>query len=177
MSGQNNLSVLDKMHIQELFMDETLVSSLVKRDHAGKLDEIAKNIRIGDDGMIEISFGNWHWLSKLLNDIKRISFSDFAFSVALNISGQSNNKNEIMFNGLSKEIIGGAILKQNYSYVVDCLFDAARYGYDGVNRSKYIEINKSPKQNSSRNINNDEMLGDILLNSGEKAGRLYLRRS
>lgn len=172
--SKGHLTVLDKMHIQEILMDESIRSMLLKNDDDEKPLDVAKKVQIDDDGTVRFCFGNFIWWSKLIGDIKEIPFLNFVLLVAKQLSGQNKNRNDGMWKAISRDLLENAIINNKYSYCVDALFDVCRLGYDGINRSSFI-TNQSSSSNN-RKVGNAN-IGDVILNSGERLGTIHLRYS
>lgn len=169
---KGHLTVLDKMHIQEILMDETIKSILLKSDDDDKPLDVAKKIQIDDDGTIRFCFSNFIWWSKLVNDIKEISFLNFVLLVAKQLSGQNKNRDIGMWKAISQDLLEKAVMSNEYSYCVDALFDICRLGYDGINHSKFTTtIDNNERFKPSKDMN----LGNIMLNSGESIGTVHIR--
>lgn len=90
--------------------------------------ESYKILDVNKDGSLTLGKRSWRWYNSLFNLEKTISFKDFAFSVFRALVGMADNynKNDIL-RGLSEEIIAKAVLEENYDFVVDRLFDVARF--------------------------------------------------
>lgn len=171
--NKGHLTALDKMHIQEILMDPSIKSILLKSDDDERPSEVAKIVQIDDDGTVRFCFGSYVWWSKLFGDYIEIPFLNFVLLVAKQLSGQQNNRNNGMWKAISQDLMERAVMQNEYSYCIDALFDVCRLGYNGVNQSKFTtsqnnNINYQPKQCNVE-------VGDIILNSGETLGRVCLK--
>lgn len=164
------LGHFDKCHMEEILSDKTLLASLLMDG------EVARSISIDMDGTITIERTRCRWLNWLFRDRRRISFLDFAFKVSNALSGQQNNRNEIIFDGIVDVIKdmnrNGHMRENDIRYVVDALYDTMRLGWNGERKSTYTEV-RSQSGNRHKDKRRDEFdvgHGRILLNSGESFG-------
>ena len=93
--------------------------------------EAYKILDINEDGTLTLGKRSVRWWNRLFNLEKTISFKDFAFSVLSALVGMANNlhRNDIL-QGLSQELIAKAVLEKKYDFVVDRLFDTARFAVE-----------------------------------------------
>ena len=153
--------------LRVLLKDEELSSILLLKG------EIAKNIKINDDGSITIGRAKNHWWNCLFNDTREMTFIEVAFMLAKKMAGNKANSNKLIFKGLSKEIIDNAILEHNdLDYVVDALFATAMFGFDGKYKSRYLGVNDTSTRESGgiRNIAHGTI--PFVLNSGQTLGNV-----
>lgn len=116
----------------ELLLMEPKIAESVFTDVEHR--EIYKILDINEDGTLTLGKRSMRWWNKLFGLEKTISFKDFAFNAFKALVGMASNlnKNKIL-QGLSKEIISKAVLENKYDFVVDRLYDCARFGIeDGV---------------------------------------------
>lgn len=93
--------------------------------------EAYKILDINQDGTLTLGKRSVRWWNKLFNLEKTISFRDFAFSVLRALVGMANNLNKnTILQGLSRELIAKAVLEKKYDFVVDRLFDVARFAVE-----------------------------------------------
>lgn len=93
--------------------------------------EIYKILDINQDGTLTLGKRSVRWWNRLFNLERTISFKDFSFSVLRALVGMADNLNKnTILNGLSQELIAKAVLKEDYDWVVDRLFDAARFAVE-----------------------------------------------
>jgi len=90
--------------------------------------EAYKILDINEDGTLTLGKRSVRWWNRVFNMEKTISFKDFAFSVLRALVGMADNvnKNDIL-KGLSQELIAKAVLENKFDFVVDRLFDVARF--------------------------------------------------
>jgi len=137
----NRLTQADALIVRYLLEDPLIRSVLV--DNSKK--EVFKRIDINTDGSITLGKTSIKWWNRLLNDEKNISFNEFALKVTDKISGQKNNTNEKLLNGLLEVIAKKGIKNQDYSYVIDQLLIAAKFGMDGPLKCKCMDLNNNDR--------------------------------
>lgn len=120
------LTALNVKHMEELLM-EPKIAEAVFVDIENR--ETYKNVVINEDGTLTLGKRSLRWWNRLFGLEKTISFKDFAFNVLRALVGMANNldKNTIL-RGLSRELIAKAVLEKKYDFVVERLYDVARYG-------------------------------------------------
>ena len=170
--SKGRLTVLDKMHIQEILMDDTIRCMLLKEGEDDKPLDVAKKVQVDDDGTVRFCFGTFIWWSKLVGDVKEIPFLNFVLLVAKQLSGQNKNRNNEMWKAISQDLLEKAVMKNEYSYCIDALFDVCRLGYNGINQSRFTTSREPDKK--SLNLH-DVSMGDVLLNSGESLGTIHIK--
>lgn len=149
--------------LRVLLKDDNLNSVLLMNG------EVARNIKIKDDGSIEIGRTKAHWWNLFFNDIRRMTFIEVAFALAKVMAGNKANSNEVIFKGLSNEIIENAIQRDDLDYVVDALFATAMFGFDGKYKSRYLNINdNSTRKSGDRETRKGKV--PFILNSGQYLG-------
>ena len=150
--------------IQLLLMDPVINGQLI--DKAAK--EIYSTV-IVDRITGDIVFGKtrWTWLNHFITDEKKISFIDFAMKTVAALSGQQANYDERILNALSHEVITKAVMEGNFTFIVNRLFDACRYG----NKSSTRSVSQPPlTDNVKRGIRLGNKVYDVTLNSGDLLG-------
>ena len=119
------LTDLSQKYIELLLMDpkiaEAVFMNVDKRESYKILD-------VNEDGSLTLGKRSWRWYNSLFDLEKTISFKDFAFSVFKALVGMADNYNKSgILKGLSKELIAKAVLEEKYDFVVERLFDVARF--------------------------------------------------
>lgn len=172
MKGQ--LTHWDCLHIEEILSDPILLK-------IWQMDgDKAKYVTVSMDGKITFGRTKYSWLNWIFKDTKEISFTDFAFKVANALAGQSKNRNEAIFKGISEVVLRKAIADNDYSYVVDALFDTFRYGWEGAaSGSRFIDMRVIPKDLPSYEERKPQrrgsyQVGEVRLNSGESLGKIEI---
>jgi hypothetical protein len=128
--------------------------------------EAYKILDINQDGTLTLGKRSVRWWNKIFNLEKTISFRDFAFSTFSALVGMANNldKNKIL-QGLSRELIAKSVLDKNFDFVVDRLFDSARYAVkSGVLNTVATPANGEATPESDQVI--DQNVRVILENGG-----------
>lgn len=122
---EKNLS--DKsLKLIEMLLMEPKIAEAVFMDVEHR--EAYKILDINQDGTLTLGKRSVRWWNRLFNLEKTISFKDFAFNAFKALVGMAENlnKNKIL-QGLSRELIAKAVLDKNFDFVVDRLFDVARF--------------------------------------------------
>lgn len=164
MEKEPKLSQKDSLLIQLLLMDPVINNQLI--DKASK--EVYSTV-IVDRITGDIVFGKtrWTWLNHFIADEKKISFIDFAMKTVAALSGQQANYDERILNALSHEVITKAVMEGNFTFIVNRLFDACRYG----NKSSTRSVSQPPlTDNIKRGIRLGNKVYDVTLNSGDLLG-------
>ena len=120
----NRLSRADALLVQYLLEDPTIRGILVDNDKK----EVYSSCSVGEDGSITFGKTCVKWWNRLIGDERTISFNEFAMKVASAISGQKNNTNQKILNGLLGVIATKGIQGEDYSYVIDQLLIATKFG-------------------------------------------------
>lgn len=126
--SDNSRKLIDLMLTQEPKIAEAVFMDVENR-------EAYKILDINEDGTLVLGKRSVRWWNKLFNLEKTISFKDFAFSVMKALVGMASkdpNKN-IILRGLSEELISKAVMREDYDWVIDRLFDTARFGVESGN--------------------------------------------
>jgi len=93
--------------------------------------EAYKVLDINQDGTLTLGKRSVRWWNRLFNLEKTISFRDFAFSTLRALVGMASNLNKnTILQGLSQELIAKAVLDKKYDFVIDRLFDVARFAVE-----------------------------------------------
>ena len=164
MEKEPKLSQKDSLLIQLLLMDPVINNQLI--------DKVSKEVYstvIVDRITGDIVFGKtrWTWLNHFIADEKKISFIDFAMKTVAALSGQQANYDERILNALSHEVITKAVMEGNFTFIVNRLFDACRYG----NKSSTRSVSQPPlTDNVKRGIRLGNKVYDVTLNSGDLLG-------
>lgn len=167
MEKEPKLNQKDSLLIQLLLMDPVINGQLIN-----KSDKEVYSIVIVDRMTGDIMFGKtrWSWLNHLIGDERKISFIDFAMKTVAALSGQQANYDERILNALSHEVITKAVMEGNFTFIVNRLFDACRYG----NKSSTRSASQPPLTNNvKRGIKFGNKTCQIDLNSGDTLGILH----
>lgn len=90
--------------------------------------EAYKILDINEDGTLTLGKRSMRWWNRLFNLEKTISFKDFSFNAFRALVGMADNMNKnTILNGLSQELIAKSVLDQKYDFVIERLFDVARF--------------------------------------------------
>lgn len=93
--------------------------------------EIYKFMEVNSDGTLTLGKRSVRWWNRLFNLEKTISFKDFAFGAFRALVGMANNLNKnTILQGLSQELVAKAVLDKKYDFVIDRLFDVARFAVE-----------------------------------------------
>lgn len=134
---KKRLSKADALILQYLLEDPNIKSILV--DNSKK--EVYSRIDINEDGSITLGKTSFRWWNRFINDEKTISFNEFAIKVTDKISGQEKNVNNKILNGLLEVIAKKGIKNQDYSYVIDQLLIAVKFGMEGPLKCRCMDLN------------------------------------
>ena len=90
-----------------------------------------KIVDINGDGSLTLGKRSVRWWNRLFNLEKTISFKDFAFNAFKALVGMADNLNKnTILQGLSRELIAKAVLEEKYEFIIDRLFDTARFAVE-----------------------------------------------
>ena len=90
--------------------------------------EAYKILDINEDGTLTLGKRSVRWWNRLFNLERTISFKDFSFNAFRALVGLADNMNKnTILNGLSQELIAKSVLDQKYDFVIERLFDVARF--------------------------------------------------
>lgn len=113
----------------ELLLMEPKIAEAVFMD-VGKRESY-KIVDINQDGTFTLGRRSVRWWNRLFNLEKTISFKDFAFNAFRALVGMASNLNKnTILQGLSQELIAKAVLEKKFDFVVDRLFDVARFAVE-----------------------------------------------
>lgn len=115
-----NEALLDLKHI---FADKDFISLLFTDEK-----EIAKNIKICDDGSVILGKTKYSIINRLFRDEKILSVSDICIQIIKVITGKGKTKNVEAFKSLVEDLTF-ALDKGDYSYAITRIFIAYRLGY------------------------------------------------
>lgn len=117
-----------QMLINMLLMEPKIAESVFM--DVGKR-EAYKILDVNEDGTFTLGKRSVRWWNRLFGLEKTISFKDFAFNTFKALVGMADNldKNTIL-QGLSQELIAKAVLEKKFDFVVDRLFDVARFAVE-----------------------------------------------
>lgn len=128
---EHNLTERSQKEIEMLLMEPKIAEKVfMDVEHR----EAYKILDINQDGTLTLGKRSVRWWNRLFNLEKTISFKDFAFNVFSALVGMADNLNKnVIFQGLSQELIAKAVLDKKFDFVVDRLFDVARFAVeDGI---------------------------------------------
>jgi hypothetical protein len=149
----------------ELLLMEPKIAEAVFMDVEHR--EAYKILDINQDGTLTLGKRSVRWWNRLFNLEKTISFRDFAFSVLRALVGMAKNLNKnTILKGLSEELVAKAVLEEKYDFVVDRLYDVARFAVEsGVLNTVATPANgrTMPEQDPHRI---DATVGVVLENKG-----------
>lgn len=93
--------------------------------------EAYKILDVNEDGTFTLGKRSVRWWNRLFGLEKTISFKDFAFNTFRALVGMASNLNKnTILQGLSQELIAKSVLEEKYDFVVDRLYDVARYAVE-----------------------------------------------
>lgn len=117
------------LKIIDLLLMEPKIAEAVFMD-VGKR-EAYKLLDIDQDGTFILGKRSVRWWNRLFGLEKTISFKDFAFNAFKALVGMADNlhRSDIL-QGLSQELIAKAVLEKKYDFVVDRLYDVARFAVE-----------------------------------------------
>lgn len=125
---EKNLTDRSQKLIEMLLM-EPKIAEKVFMDIENR--ESYKILDINQDGTLTLGKRSIRWWNRLFNMEKTISFKDFAFNAFSALVGMASNLNKnTILQGLSQELIAKAVLEKRYDFVVDRLYDVARFGVE-----------------------------------------------
>lgn len=130
------LTYADTLLIKYFFEDPAVKAAFIDE----KEKEIYNRCDIQEDGSITFGKTSCKWWNRIIGCEKIISFNEFAMKIADVISGQKNNKNSKILNGLLEIIARKGITNEDYTYVIDQLLVAIKFGADGPLKSKVIDL-------------------------------------
>ena len=125
---EKNLTDKSQKLIEMLLMDPKIAEAVfVDIEHR----EAYKILDINQDGTLTLGKRSVRWWNRLFGLEKTISFRDFAFSILRALVGMDHNLNtNTILQGLSQELIAKAVLDKKYDFVVDRLYDVARFAVE-----------------------------------------------
>lgn len=125
---EKNLTDKSQKLIEMLLMEPKIAEAVfVDIEHR----EAYKILDINQDGTLTLGKRSVRWWNRLFGLEKTISFRDFAFSTFRALVGMANNLNKnTILQGLSQELIAKAVLDKKYDFVVDRLYDVARFAVE-----------------------------------------------
>lgn len=128
----NSLTKDAYLDLKHIFADTEFLSLLFSDEK-----EIAKNIKICEDGTVILGKTKYAFINRLFNDEKILSISDICIRIISIITGKGKTKNTEAFKSLIEDLTI-ALDKGDYSYAITRIFIAYRLGYksDIVNMYK-----------------------------------------
>ncbi len=165
------LTHADALIIQYLLEDPAIKGVLLDENNK----EVYSRIDIEEDGSIVLGKTSFKWWNRFIGDEKTISFNEFAIKAANAISGQKNNTNKKVFAGLLEVIGSRGIKNEDYSYVIDQLLIAAKFGMEGPLKCRCINLDSGEPVNSRRSIRQQIEDGDIKIRVRGKSDQIPLK--
>lgn len=165
------LTHADALIIQYLLEDPTIKGILVDENNK----EVYSRIDIEEDGSIILGKTSFKWWNRFLGDEKTISFNEFAIKAANAISGQKNNTNEKVFAGLLEVIGSRGIKNEDYSYVIDQLLIATKFGMDGPLKCRCINLDSGDPVDNRRSLRQQIEDGDVKVHIRGKSDQIPLK--
>lgn len=158
------LTKADALILQYLLEDSNIKSILT--DDSKK--EVYKRLDIEEDGSLVLGKTSFRWWNRFINDQKVISFNEFAIKVTDKISGQKNNTNNKILKGLLEVIAKKGIKDQDYSYVIDQLLIAVKFGMDGPLKCKCINLDEDSEDLEEETVHRRRIRKANLTGQSEK---------
>lgn len=116
----------NSLKLMEVLLTDPKIAEAVFMDIDNR--QSYKILDINEDGTLTLGKTSVRWWNKLFNLERTISFKDFSFSVLRALVGMADNLNRsTILRGLSQELIAKAVMEERYDFVVDRLFDTARF--------------------------------------------------
>lgn len=165
------LTHADALIIQYLLEDPTIKGILVDENKK----EVFSRIDINEDGSIVLGKTSFKWWNRFIGDEKIVSFNEFAIKAANAISGQKNNTNEKVFNGLLEVIGKRGIKNEDYSYVIDQLLIATKFGMDGPLKCRCINLDSGDPAETRKSVRQQIEDGDVRIRVRGKSDQIPLK--
>lgn len=165
------LTHADALIIQYLLEDPTIKGILVDENKK----EVFSRIDINEDGSIVLGKTSFKWWNRFIGDEKIVSFNEFAIKAANAISGQKNNTNEQVFNGLLEVIGKRGIKNEDYSYVIDQLLIATKFGMDGPLKCRCINLDSGDPTETRKSVRQQIEDGDVKIRVRGKSDQIPLK--
>ena len=165
------LTHADALIIQYLLEDPTIKGILVDENKK----EVYSRIDINEDGSITLGKTSFKWWNHFIGDEKIVSFNEFAIKAANAISGQKNNTNEKVFAGLLEVIGNRGIKNEDYSYVIDQLLIATKFGMDGPLKCRCVNLDSGDPTENRRSVRQQIEDGDVKIHVRGKSDQIPLK--
>lgn len=169
--NKSSITDREKLLFQLIVMDD-FVKTVFNVD-----GEDAKSIYLRNDGLVIYARNKNRWINYLFGQNRSMSLIDFTAKAIKAISGQANNKNIKVENGLIGEMVNHAIRNDNPREMIDALFAVLFFKVDGKIKTNYLQChNEEPSRyvpNHAQEIH--KCLGTIQLNSGQTLGDLSIK--
>ena len=131
--------------LEFMLKDKTIRNSLLMEK------EVARSIKVMDDGSVVLGRTSCRWWNHFIGDERVITFNEFCIHLIDILSGQKNNKNEVVLNGLKQYFVDGlfddAVTPE---YMIDLLFDCFRHGYNSPYSASEVNFkNGQPRRHAN----------------------------
>ena len=124
-----------------MLKDKTIRDSLLMEK------EVARSIKVMDDGSVILGKTSWRWWNHFIGDERIITFNDFCIHLIDILSGQKNNKNKVGLDGLKQYFVDGLFDDAISSeYMIDLLFDCFRHGFNSPYSASELNFKTPPQQ-------------------------------
>lgn len=125
----------------ELMLSDKQFLSLLVDD---KSKELYRKVIIHENGDITFGKTKWPFINNLFNDKMTISFETLATRM-IRILGGFNKSDDakVLLRGLSEEFLDKCLKKDNKNELIEQIFTAYFYGYEGEHSSHYPKIGDS----------------------------------
>ena len=124
-----------------MLKDKTIRNSLLMEK------EVARSIKVMDDGSVILGKTSCVWWNHFIGDERVITFNDFCIKLIDILSGQKNNKNLTVLNGLKQYFVDGLFDDEvSPEYMIDLLFDCFRHGFNSPYSALDINLKTNPQQ-------------------------------
>lgn len=123
--------LIDQRHVRRMedLLQEPKIAEAVLMDIENL--ETYQVSDVNGDGTITLGKRKVRWWNRLFGLERTISFKDFAFNTLRALVGMAENLNKnTILQGLSRELIAKAVLDHKYEFVIDRLFDVARFAVE-----------------------------------------------
>ena len=151
--------------LEFMLKDKTIRNSLLMEK------EVARSIKVMDDGSVVLGRTSCRWWNHFIGDERVITFNEFCIHLIDILSGQKNNKNEVVLNGLKQYFVDGlfddAVTPE---YMIDLLFDCFRHGYNSPYSASEINF----KTGQPRRHANIPVAGSIPIHVNNRGEIIYV---
>ena len=122
----------------ELMLSDKQFLSLLVDD---KSRELYRHVSIQSNGDVTFGKTSWPFINNLFNDKVTVSFETLVARM-IRIIGGSNKSDDakVLLRGLSEEFLDKCLKKDNKNELIEQIFTAYFYGYDGEHSSHFPKI-------------------------------------